>query len=72
MQPTKPLWQSEVELLLKLLTLSALISIGIKALGGRLDLAPDPIAALAIVFLPCLGIGAFLLFKRHPSSILKD
>jgi hypothetical protein len=56
--------QQEIQFLLKLLGFSLLISLGIKFVAPLLPLPATSMNALLLVFLPPLGLGAYLLLRN--------
>jgi hypothetical protein len=54
---------SELGLIIKVLLLSTLLAFGIRYLGPLLPLPPTDSVALAMVLLPPVGFGVFLLWR---------
>lgn len=61
--PNPRLSKNDLGFVLKILLLSALISVGIKVLGPQLAIPATSAVALGIVLLPSLVLGVFLLWR---------
>ena len=65
----------QLSFVLKVLTVSGLISVGIKRLGPELNLLGTPTLVLGVVLLPSVLLGAVLLFQllaKHRQIVNHD